>query len=99
MDYAFLAVGGFLLGAFFYTGYYATLYEPDVKPGYVLLGVGILVSVATNAWVDLFRDISNWFRGFTLLAYLFITAGLTFISRRRHARERTRHGRTRRSAP
>lgn len=84
MEWTFLAIGGFLLGAFFYTGYYTTIYEPEVKPGYLLLGAGILMSVAINAWYDLAHHVTTWFQVLTLLSYALVTAGLIVVARRRY---------------
>lgn len=93
MTWAYLAVGGFLLGSVAYAGYYTTRYEPEVKPGYLVLGFGILVNVGLNTYVGYERDVQWWILALVLLAYATITAGLVLITlaRRRHAgrRERT----------
>jgi len=92
MDWVFLSVGGFLVGAFLYAAYYTTTYEPEVKLGYTIVGVGIVVVVTVNTWLDFFSNRSNWFRGATLLGYAFVAAGLILIviERRRHGSSRTR---------
>jgi hypothetical protein len=83
MDWAFLAVGGFLLGSVFYTASFTTRYEPEVRSGYLVLGLGVLISVGVNVWLDFGRGVSDWFRGGTLLAYSTATAGLVLIVRER----------------
>jgi hypothetical protein len=89
MDWVFLAVGGFLLGVFFYSGLYTTHDEPEVKYGYATVGAGILLSVATSVWVDFHYDISDVYRGVVLLSYTIISLGLTLIvyERRKHRKE------------
>jgi hypothetical protein len=81
MDLFFLAAGGFLLGSVFYTGYYTTRYEPEVKLGYAVIGLGVLVTVVIDTWLNFFRDASDWFRLGTFLGYLIITIGLILIVR------------------
>lgn len=86
VDLLFLAVGGFLLGAVAYTGWFTTRYEPEVKPGYAFLGAGTALVVAISTAVDLVYDTKDWYRGSTLLGYALVAAGLTLIIReRRHA--------------
>ena len=89
MDWAFLAIGGFLLGSVLYSGYYTTRFEPEVKGGYGIIGIGIFISVATNTYVDFFRDTSDWFRAMTLFGYLTVAVGLIILirERRKHRRE------------
>jgi hypothetical protein len=88
MDVVFLAVAGFLLGSFFFTAYYTTKYEPGVRPGYLVVGGGIVISVIVNTWIDFIRDQSLWFRSAILLSYAFIAAGLVMIARDRRRRRR-----------
>jgi hypothetical protein len=88
VDWAFLVVGGFLLGALLYTAQYTTRYEPEVKPGYALLGVGIVLSVGVNTAVDFTHNISNWYRGSILATYAVVTAALVLITLERRHRYR-----------
>ena len=83
-DYLFLAVGGFLLGAFLYSGYYTTKYEPEVKPGYLITGFGVMVVVLINTYIDFIREhVSDWYRSGTMIGYLFVALGLILINRER----------------
>lgn len=79
MDWFFIAVSGFLLGMFFYCGWYSTAFEPEVRWGYAVVGVGIVVSVIVAIYVDLNRHINDWLRGATLLAYALVATGLALI--------------------
>lgn len=88
MDWVFLTVGGFLVGAFLYSGYFTTRYKPEVKLGYVVVGAGIVVTVAVNTWVDFTHDVSDWFRASVLLGYALVAAGLVVIVRGRRRRHR-----------
>jgi len=87
LDWAFLAFGGFLLGSVFYTGYYTTRYEPEAKPGYAFIGLGIFISVSINTWLDFSRDTSNWFRTGTVIGYFIIAIGLVLLVRERRGRQ------------
>jgi peptidoglycan/LPS O-acetylase OafA/YrhL len=86
MDWAFLAIGGFLVGSLLYAGWYTTRYEPEARTAYALIGAGVLLVVAVNTWVDFVRDQSDWFRAATLLGYAIIAAGLVLLVRERRAR-------------
>jgi len=86
MDYVYIGIGGFLLGSFLYTGYYTVQYEPDVKFGYILVGIGMIIAVSVTAYVDFLRERNGWYRGLTLLGYSVIAAGLTSIVRARNRR-------------
>jgi hypothetical protein len=79
MDWVFLSVGGFLVGVFLYTGWYTTRYEPEVRTGYAVIGLGIALSVAVNTWVDFAHDVDNWYRGAVLAGYATVAAGLVLI--------------------
>jgi len=87
MDWVFLIVGGFLLGVFFYCGYYTTRYEPDVRHGYEVVGVGILLAVGLNTWIDFSRHIKDWYRGLTLISYAIVAIGLGLIVHSRRSRK------------
>ena len=86
MDYLFLGVSGFLVGSVGYAGWYTTRYEPEAKPAYTLIGLGVLLVVAINTWVDFVRDQSDWFRGATLLGYAIVALGLVMLTRERKQR-------------
>jgi len=88
MDWVFLSFGGFLIGSVMYTGWYTTRHEPEAKPGYAFIGLGIFVVVVINTWLDFSRHISNWFRTATLFGYLLVAFGLFLITRERRQRER-----------
>jgi len=94
MDWAFLAIGGFLLGSVAYTGWYTTRIEPEVRGGYATIGAGVALVVCVNTWVDFVRDSSDWFRAFTLVGYLLVAAGLTLIVRERRTEQRSHHERS-----
>lgn len=82
-DILFLGVGGFLLGAFAYTGWYTTRYEPEAKLGYGLMGLGIGVNVAINVWLDFQVESTNWYIVATFIGYGLVAAGLVAIIRER----------------
>ena len=88
-DWIFLAVGGFLVGIVLCTGYYTVKYEPEARLGWTLIAIGGTISVAINLWVEYFRDVSGWFRSWTLVGYAVIALGLVFLlrARRRSHRE------------
>ena len=68
-DLVALGVGCFLLGAFLYCGYYTTRFEPEVERGYTLVGVGILVSVGLNTWLEFSTDRPSWYLALTFIGY------------------------------
>jgi len=84
-DYVFMGIGGFLIGAVLYSGYYTTRYEPEVKYGYAIVGIGVIISVIINTWLDFFHKASDWFRYGTLLGYSIVALGLIIIIRERRA--------------
>jgi len=87
MNWAYLFVGGLLLGAFLRTGYYTIRYEPEVEFGYAVTGLGIATSVLIGVYVDFARNLSPWYRAATLAGYLIVALGLVLINReRRQAR-------------
>ena len=86
MDWAFLAISGFLVGSLLYTGWYTTRYEPQAKVPYAVIGFGVVLVVFVNTWLDFVRDQSNWFRGTTLLGYAIVALGLTLLVRERRQR-------------
>jgi hypothetical protein len=89
MAWVELSVGGFLLGSFLYTAWFTTRFEPAARPGYLLIGAGILLSVATNVVLELEVDASTGYRALTLASYAVAAAGLVLIVReRRGARRR-----------
>jgi len=83
VNLVYLAIGGFLVGSFLYTGWYTTQYEPNVRPGYVVVGMGIVLSVILNSWLTFYRPEHTWFRFLTLGAYALVALGLLFIVRER----------------
>jgi uncharacterized protein (DUF983 family) len=82
-DILFLGVGGFLLGSLLYIGWYTTRYEPEAKPGYLVMGIGVVMAVTTNVWLEFQTDASYWFLGVTLIGYALVAVGLTLIVRAR----------------
>lgn len=88
LDWVFLSVGGFFLGAFLYSGYYTTKYEPEVKGGYTIIGAGITIAVSTSIYVDFTHRISDWWRGLTLLGYTIVSIGLVVIIRERRGEKK-----------
>jgi hypothetical protein len=88
VDLLFLAVGGFLLGAVAYSGWYTTRYEPEVKAGYAVVGAGAGLVVAINTAVQFATDTSHWFLGATLVGYAIVAGGLTLIVRERRGERR-----------
>jgi hypothetical protein len=93
-DLAFLAVGGFLLGAVAYCAFYTTEDEPEVRFGYALIGIGVALVVAINTYLDFFyRHVPNWFRVGTMFGYLFVAVGLIFIIRERRSEDPEKHHR------
>ena len=87
-DFIFLALGGFLLGAFLFTGWYTTRFEPEVKYGYLVTGIGILISVGINTYLEFTVRRSNWFLGGTFAGYGVIALGLIMILRERRSETR-----------
>src|SRR5262245_51546373 len=83
MDWAYLGVGGFLLGMLFRCAAYTIRYEPEVQRGYGLVGLGVFLVVTINTWVDLTRDLTDWFRAATLIGYALVGTGLVLIIRER----------------
>jgi hypothetical protein len=86
MDWAYLVLGGFLLGSVARTGWYTTRYEPQARPGYALIGTGVALVVAIGTWVDWQRDVTDWLRAVMLVGYTLVAAGLTLIARERRER-------------
>jgi tetrahydromethanopterin S-methyltransferase subunit E len=86
MDLIFLAVSGFLLGSVFYIGWYTIKDEPEAKPGYALIGLGVAIDVFVNTWIAFIRDTSTWFRVGEIVGYIFVAAGLVLITRERRRR-------------
>jgi hypothetical protein len=86
MDWAFLAISGFLLGSLMYTGWYTTRYEPQAKIPYAVIGAGVTLVVVVNTWLDFIRNQSTWFRVATIIGYAFVAAGLTLLVRERRYR-------------
>jgi len=86
-----LSISGFLLGAFLYTGWYTTSYEPEVRFGYTIVGVGITLNVFVTTWLDFLQSKSNWWRGMLLLAYFVVALGLVLVVRERKRSEGPRH--------
>jgi uncharacterized membrane protein len=88
VDWVFLALGGFLLGSTFFAGYYATRSEPQLKPGYLIIGVGLLVNVGVSSWMEHANVADTWIRATVLVSYAVGTAGLVWITyiRRRNQR-------------
>jgi hypothetical protein len=87
-DIAFLGVGGFLVGSLAYTAWYTTRYEPETKLGYTVLGIGAVVVVVENTWLDFQVDASHWFLTVQLIGFLFVAAGLALITKARRDRRR-----------
>lgn len=84
LQWTYLSLGGFLLGVFFYTGWYTVKFEPAVRWGYLVVGLGIFVSVLTSAIVNFhYREISDVYASITLFSYVVIAAGLALILRAR----------------
>lgn len=86
MDWAFLSISGFLVGSLFYAAAYTTRYEPEARSAYALIGLGVVVVVFVNTWLDFVRDQSDFFRAATLIGYALVTAGLVVLVRVRRAR-------------
>jgi hypothetical protein len=87
-DWVFLGIGGFLIGSVAYTGWCTTREEPEAKPGYALIGIGVACVVSVNTWLDFFRDTAGWFRALTLIGYVLVAVGLVLIVRERRQRGR-----------
>jgi len=87
MDWAFLAVTGFLLGSVLYTGWYTIRYEPEAKLAYALIGTGVLMVAGVNAYLDFYLDRSNWYRGALMVGYGTVASGLTLLVRSRRRRQ------------
>jgi len=83
MTYAYLSIGGFLLGSFLYTGWYTTRTEPEVRHGYLIVGAGISLSVFLDAWLTFRRPEPVPYRLATLAAYAVVALGLLLIVRER----------------
>jgi hypothetical protein len=89
LDLSYLAVSGFLFGAFLYTGQFTIRYEPEVSLGYATIGLGLAIAVTVNLVIDLlYEGVSHWFRGLTLLSYAVIASGLMLVARQRQKRRR-----------
>jgi len=86
MDWAFLAISGFLLGSLGYTGWYTTRWEPEARLPYAVIGIGVVLVVTVNTWIDFIRDVSDWFRATTILGYAIVAAGLTLLVKERRGR-------------
>src|SRR5262245_63349922 len=94
MDWAFLSIGGVLIGMLFRCAWYTARYEPEVKRGYAFVGAGVVLVVTINTWVDLTRELPDRFRAATLVAYVLVAAGLVLIIRERRAAHRPERGGT-----
>lgn len=88
MDWVYLSVTGFLLGSLFYAAFYTTSYEPEAKAAYATIGLGVLVVVVVNTWLDFAHARSDWWRSAILVGYALVTAGLVLLVRERRARAR-----------
>jgi hypothetical protein len=83
VTWAYLAIGGFLVGSLFYSASYTLRFEPQARTAYGVIGAGLAVSVVVNAWLDLDRDVSDWYRVGTLAAYALVAVGLVLLTRAR----------------
>ena len=83
LDLIYLGVGGFLIGSCMYTGWYTTRWEPEVRHGWAVVGIGIVITVTINVYVDVSRHIDGAWRGLNLLGYFVVALGLAMIVRER----------------
>lgn len=86
MSWLYLASAGFLLGSFLRTGWHTTRYEPEVRVGYGIVGVGIALSVVVNTALVFAHEEADAWRVATLVAYAIVALGLVVIVRQRRGR-------------
>jgi hypothetical protein len=82
-DWLFLGIGGFLVGSFLKLAQLTLQTQPWAKAGFIIVGVGLLITNITQLWLQFHVDASHWFLTTTAIGYVVVTIGLIVLGRTR----------------
>lgn len=79
MNWAFLIVGGLVLGSLARLTWKVISEETHFRYPIALIGLGMGMVVAIDIWIVFFRATPVWFRIVTMVGYVFISIGSLLV--------------------